>query len=69
MLITEAECVALSQSLRYLIPVHNICDALCEVNFANKDNRTTNSYSVVYDDSKGALELYRETKFIPGTKT
>jgi len=65
---TEAEYISLSQSLRDLIPLHNIFNELSEVDFIQKDNRITKTYSTVYEDNRGALELAREPKFRPRTK-
>ena len=65
---TEAEHISLSQSLRDLIPLHNIFDELGEVEFIEKDKRITKTYSTVYEDNRGALELAREPKFRPRTK-
>ena len=65
---TEAECISLSQSLRDLIPLHNIFDELKEVEFVNFASKTTKIYSTVCEDNRGALELAREPKFRPRTK-
>ena len=65
---TEAEYISLSQSLRELIPLHNIFNELSTVEFIKSDNRITKTYSTVYEDNRGALELAREPKFRPRTK-
>ena len=64
----EAEYISLSQSLRDLIPLHNIFDELSKVDFIEKDNRISKTYSTVYKDIQGALELARKPKFRPRTK-
>ena len=65
---TEAEYISLSQSLRDLIPLHNIFDELSKVDFIKRDKRISKTYSTVYEDNRGALELAREPKFRPRTK-
>ena len=65
---TEPECISLSQSVRDLIPLHNIFDELSEAYFIQKDDRITKTCSTVYEDNRGALELAREPKFRPKTK-
>ena len=51
-----------------MIPLHNIFDELKEVDFIVFDNKITKTYSTVYEDNRGALELAREPKFRPRTK-
>ena len=65
---TEAEYISLSQSLRDLIPIHNIFDELSKAGFIINEVKTTKTYSTVYEDNRGALELAREPKFRPRTK-
>ena len=65
---TETEYISLSQSLRDLIPLHNIFDKLGKVKFIGKDKSITKTYSTVYEDNRDALELARELKFRPRMK-
>jgi len=65
---TEAEYISLSTSLRDLIPLQYIYDELNEVEFIERDTRISKTYSTVYEDNRGALELAREPKFRPRTK-
>ena len=65
---TEAEYISLSQSLRDLIPLHNIFNELKDVEFIKHETKTTKTYLTVYEDNRGALELAREAKFRPRTK-
>ena len=65
---TEAEYISLSQSLQDLIPLHNIFNKLSKVDFIQKYNRITKTYSIIYEDNRGALELAREPKLRPRTK-
>ena len=60
---TEAEHISLSQSLRDLMPLHNMFDKLSSVDFIKKDNRISETYSAVYEDNHGTLELAIEPKF------
>ena len=60
--------MSLSQSLRDLILLHNIFDELSKVDFIQKDNRITKTYSTVYEDNRGTLKLAREPKFRPRAK-
>ena len=46
-----------------MIPLYNIFNKLSEVDLIKKDNRITKTYSTVYEDNRGALELAREPKF------
>ena len=58
--ITEAECVALSQSTRDLLPIKNIVEYLNQfINFLNKE---INAYSTIFEDNAGALRLAVEPK-------
>ena len=51
-----------------LILFCNIFHELSEVDFIQKDNRVTKTYSTVYEDDRGALELAWEPKFRPRIK-
>ena len=51
-----------------MIPLHNIFEKLSKVEFIKRDDRISKTYSTVYKDNKGTLELAREPKFRPRTK-
>ena len=54
--------------MQHLISLHNIFDKLSVVDFIQKDDRITKTYSAVYEDNWGSLELTRKLKFRPRTK-
>ena len=63
---TEAEYIALSQSMCDLIPLRNILMDLSKVIIVNPEHLVT--YSTVFEDNNGALELAQEPKYRPRTK-
>ena len=64
--ITEAEYIALLQSIRDLLPIKNIMEYLNEfINFLSKQ---INIYSTIFEDNTGALYLAVELKYRPRTK-
>ena len=63
---TEAEYIALSQSLRDLIPLRSILTELGKIMNFKIDTPIT--HSTVFEDNNGALELAREPKYRPRTK-
>ena len=63
----EAEYVALSQSLRDLIPMRRILKHLCSIVFG-KDKYQSRIYSKVFEDNQGALQLARAPRMTPRTK-
>lgn len=64
---TEAEYIALSQSLRDLIPMRRL---LQEASFGLAISTTLNAklYSTVFEDNNGALSLATSPKLSPRTK-
>ena len=63
---TEAEYIALSQSMRDLIPLRSILMDLSKVMNVNPELPVT--HSTVFEDNNGALELARAPKYRPRTK-
>ena len=63
---TEAEYIALSQSMRDLIPLRGILKELSGL--LNVNNITPITHSSAFEDNNGALELAREPKYRPRTK-
>ena len=63
---TEAEYIALSQSIRDLIPIRNIVTFLS--NFLKINNKEINTYSIVFEDNSGALQLATEPRYRLRTK-
>ena len=63
---TEAEYISLSQSTRDLLPIKNILDLLNK--FIRIDNKEINTYSTIFEDNAGALQLATELKYRPRTK-
>ena len=63
---TEAEYIALSQSLRDLIPIKNTIEYLNQ--FIRFDNKEICAYSTIFEDNAGALQLAIEPKYRPRTK-
>ena len=62
----EAEYIALSQSMRDLIPLKGILNELSGL--LNVKSGTPITHSSVFEDNNGALELAREPKYRPRTK-
>ena len=63
---TEAEYVSLSQSTRDSLPIKNTLDLLNK--FIRIDNKEINTYSTIFEDNAGALQLATEPKGRPRTK-
>ena len=63
---TEAECIALSQSTRDLIPIKQMVDFLNK--FLKIDSKRINTFSTVFEDNSGALQLALEPKCRPRAK-
>ena len=63
---TEAEYIALSQSMRDLIPLRGILQELAKV--LRVSSKVPITHSSVFEDNNGALELAREPKYRPRTK-
>ena len=63
---TEAEYIALSQSTRDLIPIKNMVEYLN--NFIKVNNKEINTYSTLFEDNAGTLQLATEPKYRPRTK-
>ena len=63
---TEAEYIALSQSMRDLIPLRSILFELAKLMKVNPELPIT--HSTVFENNNGALELARAPKYRPRTK-
>jgi len=63
---TEAEYIALSQSTRDLIPIKNLIEYLNT--FIKINNQEINTYSTLFEDNEGTLQLATEHKYRPRTK-
>jgi hypothetical protein len=63
----EAEYIALSQSMRDLIPIRRIVKTLCDVLFGPAKYKAR-MYSQVFEDNNGALQLARAPRITPRTK-
>ena len=63
---TEAEYIALSQSMRDLIPLRTILAELSQI--IEFKIETPITYSTVFEDNNGAIELANEPKYRPRTK-
>ena len=63
---TEAEYIALSQSTRDLIPIKQTIEFLNK--FIRIDSKSINTYSTVFEDNNGALQLALQPKYRPRTK-
>ncbi len=64
---TKAEYIAMSQALRYVIPIMNLLQELREQNFKVVCIKPY-VYCKVFEDNAGALELARLPKLCPKTK-
>ena len=62
----EAEYIALSQSMRDLLPTKQLLQEL--QNIFNLPTSTTTTTSTVFEDNAGAIELARYPKMRPRTK-
>ncbi len=63
---TEAEYIAMSQSLCDVIPIMNLLQGMREQDY--QDICTTHIYCEVFENNSGALELARLLKLRPRTK-
>ena len=63
---TEAEYIALSQSMRDLIPNKNMVEYLNK--FMKVNNKEISTYSTLFEDNTGTLQLATEPKYRPRTK-
>jgi hypothetical protein len=63
---TEAECIALSQAMRDLIPMRALLTELTTLTCLTFDTNTT--YSTIFEDNKGCVELANAPKMRPCTK-
>ena len=63
---TEAEYIALSQSTRDLMPIKQMVEFLNK--FLKIDSKKINTFSTVFEDNSGALQLALEPKYRPRTK-
>jgi len=63
---TEAEYIALSQAMRDLIPMKSLLTELTTLTCLTFDSTTT--YSTVFEDNKGCVELATAPKMRPRTK-
>lgn len=63
----EAEYVALSQSMRDLIPMRRMMTLVCNT-ILGKGKYTAKIYSTVFEDNNGALTLARAPRMTPRTK-
>ena len=57
----KAEYIALSQSTRDLIPILELVKEIGNVLIVN--NKTINTYSTIFKDNKGALQLVNEPRY------
>ena len=64
---TEAEHIALSQSTRDLIPIKNLVE--CLNTFIKVNNKEITTYSILFKDNAGTLQLATEPKYRPEDKT
>jgi hypothetical protein len=63
----EAEYIALSQSMRDLIPVRRMVKTVCDI-LLGENKYTARMYSKVFEDNNGALQLARAPRITPRTK-
>jgi histone deacetylase 1/2 len=63
----EAEYIALSQSMRELLPLRCLLLSVCEC-LDLKPEETANTHSTVFEDNNGALSLASSPKITPRTK-
>ena len=63
---TEAEHIALSQSTRDLIPIRNMVEYLNQ--FIKVNNKEITTYSTLFEDNTGTLQLATEPNHRPRTK-
>jgi Reverse transcriptase (RNA-dependent DNA polymerase) len=63
----EAEYIALSQSMKELIPLRRITTLVCDA-LLGKQNYKAKMYSKVFEDNVGALQLARSPRMTPRTK-
>ena len=63
---TESEYIVLSQSKRDLIPIKKLIE--CLNIFINIDSKIISTYSTIFEDNNGALQLALEPKYRPRIK-
>jgi hypothetical protein len=63
----EAEYIALSQSMRDLIPVRRLLQLICDM-ILPEQIKNARMYSSVFEDNNGALQLARAPRITPRTK-
>jgi Reverse transcriptase (RNA-dependent DNA polymerase) len=63
----EAEYIALSQSMKDLIPLRRMTTLVCDA-LLGKKNYKAKMYSKVFEDNNGALQLARSPRITPRTK-
>jgi Reverse transcriptase (RNA-dependent DNA polymerase) len=63
----EAEYIALSQSMKDLIPLRRMTKMVCDI-ILGENNYTARMYSKVFEDNNGALQLARAPRMTPRTK-
>jgi Reverse transcriptase (RNA-dependent DNA polymerase) len=63
----EAEYIALSQSMRDLIPVRRLLQSVCDL-ILPEQSQNARMYSSVFEDNNGALQLARAPRITPRTK-
>ena len=63
----ESEYIALSQSMRDLIPVRRLLQLICDTVLTDQ-KENANIYSSVFEDNSGALQLARAPRITPRTK-
>jgi hypothetical protein len=63
----EAEYIALSQSMKDLIPLRRMTKMVCDIILGAKHYKAR-MYSKVFEDNNGALQLARAPRMTPRTK-
>ena len=63
---TEAEYIALSQSTRNLIPIKDMVEYLNK--YIKVNNKEINTYSTLFKNNAGTLQLTTEPKYRPRIK-
>jgi hypothetical protein len=63
----ESEYIALSQSMRDLIPVRRLLQLICDTVLTDQ-KENARIYSSVFEDNSGALQLARAPRITPRTK-
>jgi hypothetical protein len=63
----ESEYIALSQSVKDLIPLRRLLKLICET-VLETDRYNVNMHSSIFEDNNGALQLARAPRMTPRTK-